>query len=292
MARKIRKKSTAEVFYHVISRIANQEYLMDDTVKRKMLEVLHAAAKFSGVRVCTYTLMDNHFHLLVQVPAATDRPVPEETVLERVGALYGENAQRRLKECWARMRKSGMDMVVEAQLDRFRRRMRDISEFVKTFKQRVSQWYNRTYGHVGTLWTGRFKSPMIEKGEHLATCMKYIHNNPVSAGIAESASDYPWSAPWAAEHGDARAREGLGFLSELYRRCAEEGRFSWDNVLDPEERDLRFSNGIVIGSLEFVDANAPRPPGGMRRRWRAVHIGGNTYSSHGQRSAPKRAKAA
>jgi len=292
MARRKREKSENEMFYHVISRIANQEYLMDDMVKSKMLEMLHASAVFSGVTVCTYMLMDNHFHLLVYVPVSEDAPVPENVVLERIRALYGAKEAQRFKDRWAQMRNSGMDTVVEAEINRFRRRMRDISEFVKTFKQRVSQWYNSTHGHVGTLWTGRFKSPIIENGEHLAMCMTYIHNNPVSAGIVEKALDYPWGAQWAAAHGDERARKGLAFLSEQYRRCAAEGRFSWNNVSVLAERDLRLSNGVVIGSLEFVNANAPRPAGGTYSRWHAVHIGGNTYCSHGQRSAPKGAMAA
>jgi len=292
MARGKREKSENEMFYHVISRIANQAYLMTDKVKSRMLEILHASASFSGVTVCTYMLMDNHFHLIVHVPAAESEPVPEDVVLERVSALYGAKETQRLKKRWAQMRNSGMDSIVEAELNRLRHRMRDISEFIKTFKQRVTQWYNTTHGHVGTLWSGRFKSPRIESGEHLATCMAYIHNNPVSAGIVEKALDYPWGAQWAASHGDERARKGLAFLSEEYRRYAAEGRFSWKNVPVISGRDRRLSNGVVIGSLEFVNANAPRPAGGRYRRWRAVHLCGNTYCSHGQRSAPKNAKAA
>ena len=290
MARPRRVKPNERSFYHMISRIANQAHLMDDKVKAKMLEILHSAAEFSGVVVGTYMLMDNHFHLLVCVPSPED-PIPYGVLLGRVRALYGESEARRLELRWEQMRKDGRDAAAEAEMNRFRRRMHDVSEFAKTFKQRVAQWYNANCGHVGTLWTGRFKSPLMEEGGYLATCMKYIHRNPVSAGMAKTSAGYMWGAPGAARRGDARAQAGLAFLAAVFRRCTEEGRFSWKDVVEPDGRDLRFSNGVVIGSRRFVEAHAPGTAG-RRRRWRPNHIVGDVYSSHGQRSAPIGARVA
>ena len=274
MARKNRVKTKNDAYYHVVSRIAHQALLMDDAVKRRMLDILYAAAAFCGVVVGTYMLMDNHFHILVYVPADAGAPPAMDVVLRRIEALYGEV----------------MAAAVEAELDRYRRRMRDISEFVKTFKQRVTQWYNLDRGHVGTLWTGRFKGPLIEEGEYLATCAKYIQNNPVSAGMVPDPADYPWGAPGAAKRGDVRAQASLRFLDSVFARCVEEGRLSWEDVVVPSGRDLRFSNGVVIGSPEFVARHAPQPRSGRSRR--PNHIVGNVYSSHGQRSAPKGVQAA
>ena len=142
MARKNRVKTKNDAYYHVVSRIAHQALLMDDAVKRRMLDILYAAAAFCGVVVGTYMLMDNHFHILVYVPADAGAPPAMDVVLRRIEALYGEVMALRLKERWERMLREGREAVVEAELDRYRRRMRDISEFVKTFKQRVTQWYN------------------------------------------------------------------------------------------------------------------------------------------------------
>ena len=44
MARKNRVKTKNDAYYHVVSRIAHQALLMDDAVKRKMLDILYAAA--------------------------------------------------------------------------------------------------------------------------------------------------------------------------------------------------------------------------------------------------------
>ena len=70
----------------------------------------------------------------------------------------------------------------------------DLSEFMKTFKQRVSQWYNSNYSHEGTLWGGRFKSVLVEDGRYLRNLVAYIHGNPIRAGLVTRAADYEWSA--------------------------------------------------------------------------------------------------
>ena len=99
-------------------------------------------------------------------------------------------------------------------------------------------------------------------------------------------------ASGAAKRGDVRAQASLRFLDSVFARCVEEGRLSWEDVVVPNGRDRRFSNGVVIGSPEFVARHAPRPQSGPGRSRRPNHIVGNVYSSHGQRSAPTGVQAA
>jgi acyl dehydratase len=103
--------------------------------------------------------------------------------------------------------------------------------------------------------------------------------------MVRSGPDYVWGAPGAARRGDVRAQAGLAFLVAVFKRCKEEGRFSWKDVVEPTGRDLRFSNGVVIGSRRFVETHV-HDAADRQRRWRPNHIVGDIYSSHGQRSAP------
>ena len=57
----------------------------------------------------------------------------------------------------------GVDQVSRL-LDPYRRRMNDISIFVKELKGCFAQWYNRRHGRYGTLWAERFKSLLLEEG--------------------------------------------------------------------------------------------------------------------------------
>ena len=89
MARVNRIKAKGVAHYHVISRIANQAFLLKGAeIKDTVVNMLHRAADFSGVDVLSYVVMDNHFHLCVRVPEKT--VVPEDEVLRRIGILYGE----------------------------------------------------------------------------------------------------------------------------------------------------------------------------------------------------------
>jgi putative transposase len=54
--------------------------------------------------------------------------------------------------------------------------------------------FNKTHGRTGTLFEGRYKSTLIQTERYLLACMAYIDLNPVRAGTAPLAQDYPWSS--------------------------------------------------------------------------------------------------
>ena len=56
------------------------------------------------------------------------------------------------------------------------------------------RYFNATQQRSGTLWEGRYKSTLIQSERYLLACMAYIDLNPVRAGIAGRAQDYPWSS--------------------------------------------------------------------------------------------------
>ena len=281
MARIARIKAEGEAFYHVVSRIANKAFLLNDAEKKRVfVNMMHRAADFSGVDVITYVVMDNHFHLCVKIPER-EGEVPESEILRRVGVLYGKDRRDALERRLAGCREEGDDAAADAELARLRSRMGDLSEFMKTFKQRVSQWYNSNYGHEGTLWGGRFKSVLVEDGRYLRNLVAYIHGNPIRAGLVTRAADYEWSAPGAAAKGDIRARKGLSLLGVEWG----EGGFA--------VRDGRFVNGVIIGSRTFVGEMASRHSlcfGDVAVKVRQFVLGMvKTCATHGQRSNPAEA---
>ena len=92
MARIARIKAEGDAFYHVVSRIANRAFLLNNTEKKRIfVNMMHRAADFSGVDVITYVVMDNHFHLCVRV-SKREGEVPESEVLRRVGSFTGRIA--------------------------------------------------------------------------------------------------------------------------------------------------------------------------------------------------------
>lgn len=47
---------------------------------------------------------------------------------------------------------------------------------------------------MGTLYQGRYRSHPVEDDGHLLTVVRYIERNPVRAGLAARAADWPWSS--------------------------------------------------------------------------------------------------
>lgn len=60
--------------------------------------------------------------------------------------------------------------------------------------RRYVRYFNQRQGRSGTLWEGRYRSTLIQADRYLLACMVYMDLNPVRAGIAATAKDYPWSS--------------------------------------------------------------------------------------------------
>ncbi len=55
-------------------------------------------------------------------------------------------------------------------------------------------WHNHNYGRSGHLFQNRYLSEVVETDEYLVTVARYIHQNPVKAGLVKKAKDYHWSS--------------------------------------------------------------------------------------------------
>jgi len=65
-----------------------------------------------------------------------------------------------------------------------------------------ASYSNRRDGTSGHLWQGRFFSTVLDE-PHLWAAVRYVDGNPVRAGLAPKAADYPWSSAAAHAHGVA-----------------------------------------------------------------------------------------
>ena len=72
------------------------------------------------------------------------------------------------------------------------------SEEIGTSIKRITvgyvQWHNNKYARTGHLFQNRFLSEPVETESYLLTVIKYIHQNPLKAGIVTQLADYKWSS--------------------------------------------------------------------------------------------------
>jgi len=55
-------------------------------------------------------------------------------------------------------------------------------------------WYNWQYDRKGHLFQDRYRSEPVEDDTYFLTVLRYIHQNPLKAGIADSIEQYKWSS--------------------------------------------------------------------------------------------------
>jgi len=62
------------------------------------------------------------------------------------------------------------------------------------FGPKFVYWYNLKYSRVGHLFQNRFWSEPIKNDKHFVAVLRYIHQNPIKAGLCTDISDYKWSS--------------------------------------------------------------------------------------------------
>jgi len=55
-------------------------------------------------------------------------------------------------------------------------------------------YFNKKYQRIGPLFKDRYKSEKVENDGYLLTAMRYIHTNPVAAGLVKNQGAYKWSS--------------------------------------------------------------------------------------------------
>jgi REP element-mobilizing transposase RayT len=109
-----------------------------------------------------------------------------------------------------------------------------VSSFVQAVFNSYTKAYNQRYGRTGTLFEERFKAIAVEKSEYLILLCRYIHYNPVGAGLAKHPAEWQFSnyLEWVGQ------REGslvdLEFVKENFPQHDEYEQFVL-NYAQPEK---------------------------------------------------------
>jgi len=68
-----------------------------------------------------------------------------------------------------------------------------LSEYMHNLNTRYGCYYNKKYKRVGYVFRDRYKAEGIYTERHLYSCIKYIYDNPVKAGICNKPEEYLYS---------------------------------------------------------------------------------------------------
>lgn len=123
-----------------------------------------------------------------------------------------------------------------------------------------TQRYNRRHGCDGQLFRGRYKSIVVESDSYSLELLRYIHRNPLEAGLVDNLQKYPWSThkPYLS---DAKKWKWLhkDYILKLFSQSKPESIKLYKRFVlkeTPEEINRIFGRRklpAVLGSKSFVD---------------------------------------
>lgn len=132
-------------------------------------------------------------------------------------------------------------------------------------------------GWMGHVFSGRYKSILVDKEEYLLTLSRYIHLNPVSASLVEKPEEYAWSSyPLYLRGRNSKAADWLNWdwLPEYFGQG--QGNFI-RNYVEFVEAGLKDPSryphedviaNSVLGSREFLAGVKSRvTPGSREEMW-------------------------
>jgi putative transposase len=70
----------------------------------------------------------------------------------------------------------------------------NLSRALQWLNVSYATYYNRRHHYKGHLFQGRFKAVLVDGSEYLEALSRYVHLNPVRAGIESYAWNYSWSS--------------------------------------------------------------------------------------------------
>ncbi|ARE89021.1 Transposase IS200 like protein [Clostridium formicaceticum] len=69
----------------------------------------------------------------------------------------------------------------------------EIGNVVRRITVGYAQYHNIKNGRSGHLFQNRFKSERVNTDDYFLIVLRYIHQNPIKAGVIERIEDYKWS---------------------------------------------------------------------------------------------------
>ena len=201
-SRKTQVSLEATPYYHCVSRCVRRAFLCgDDSVSKQNFDHRRAwiearmgeLAALFAINVCAYSVMSNHYHVVLHVDAEQAAQWDTPAVIERWSGLFSlPLLVQRFRDAEP-LSQAEVD-VVEDIVAEWRARLQDISWFMRCLNEPIARQANEEDGCTGRFWEGRFKSQALLDEKALAACLAYVDLNPVRAGMSETPEDSAYTS--------------------------------------------------------------------------------------------------
>ena len=136
----------------------------------------------------------------------------------------------------------------------------DLARCMRHLNGIYTQRFNRAHHCDGQLFRGRYKSILVDADTYLLELVRYIHRNPLEAGLVKGLNQYAWSSH-KGYLSDAKKWKWLheSFILSLFARDKREGINMYKTFVlmeTPEAINRIFSQSkfpSMLGSESFIN---------------------------------------
>ena len=139
-----------------------------------------------------------------------------------------------------------------------------LQEIMHQINNKYSKYFNYKFKRVGHIFQGRYKAVLVQDERYMLNLLRYIHQNPVSAGMCKQVEDYKWSS-------DVYYRKGIRSfvdteaIMKMLSSNIIESRYKYEELMREEEK-TDFDKMKVIGDEAYQLLCATRKKERQRER--------------------------
>ncbi len=168
---------------------------------------LESLASLFAVEICTFSVMSNHFHVVLRIRPDLAAAWTDEEVAYRwacVRAIY-----RKHKRTIPEPNRAHIDELLNSpkELADRRKRLSSLSMFMALLCEPLAILANKEDRASGRFWQGRFRSQALLDESAILACSMYVDLNPIRAGVAATPEQSTFTSAYTRIKGlEARSR--------------------------------------------------------------------------------------
>jgi putative transposase len=136
-----------------------------------------------------------------------------------------------------------------------------LSRIIQNLAFRYTKWINWRQNRSGHLFQGRFNAVLVDADSYLLELTRYIHLNPVRAGMIQFPEEYPWSGHRAYLGMETIPWLTTDFVLSQFARKEEKARLKYREYVDEGKAEghlQQYHSGSaydsrVLGDDAFID---------------------------------------
>lgn len=139
--------------------------------------------------------------------------------------------------------------------------LQTLNQPLQSVMQRVnyiySRYFNKKYGHYGHVFAGRYKAIPVFDDKYLLSLIRYIHQNPIKAGICRRAEEYRWSSD-CFYRTNSREWVDIGLVLDMLSTESTKAVNKYKDFLDKEEKENYEEYKVIGQTSDFRERECGR----------------------------------